>query len=78
MAPTSTPQDDYYAQMQSKEKSGNDDKKPLKIKLKTIIKKSSNPGETIGDIESQEEKNTTVPPEHTSKSRLVEREHAGE
>lgn len=79
MAPTPTSQDDYYAQIQSTQKSGSDDKKPLKLKLKTIVKKPSDPGEMIEDIEKIQTRDTMeLSIEHAPKSRLVEREHAGE
>lgn len=78
MAPTRTQQDDYYAQMQSAQKSGGDDKKPLKLKLKTVIKKS----ETTDDPPSSEVYEEVSIGESARggapKSRLVEREHAGE
>ena len=33
-------QDDYYAQVQNASQSGSDDKKPIKLKLKVVVKKS--------------------------------------
>ena len=39
------PQDDYYAQVSTSQKSGSDDKKPTKLKLKAVVKKPSD-GET--------------------------------
>ncbi len=65
---STTQQDDYYAQVQNSAQSGNDDKKPLKLKLKAVVKKSS---EEVSD----------TPPEASviqekPKARLVEREHA--
>lgn len=35
------PQDDYYAQVSAQKKSDTDDKKPVKLKLKAVVKKSS-------------------------------------
>ncbi len=81
MAPNSTPQDDYYAQMQSAQKSGGDDKKPLKLKLKTVIKKAPENTseapvqESQAHIESTTEVKQSAP---VQKARLVEREHASE
>ena len=42
------PQDDYYAQVSAQKKSDTDDKKPVKIKLKAVVKKS--PEEEISEI----------------------------
>lgn len=83
MAPTSTPQDDYYSQMPSSQKSGADDKKPVKLKLKAVVKKphedeeKESPHEvSIVDIPTA----PVVPPSipERPKARLIEREHAGE
>ncbi len=70
MAPHSTPQDDYYAQVQASQKSLWDDKKPLKLKLKTIVKKT--------EAVDEPENSPTVNEEEKPKARLVEREHASE
>lgn len=65
---STTQQDDYYAQVNSATQSWNDDKKPLKLKLKAVVKKSSEEmPEAIPEA--------VVPPEKP-KARLVEREHA--
>ena len=72
MTPPSN-QDDYYAQVQAKNASGSDDKKPLKLKLKAVVKKP-----TEEDAPKREE--DTSPREEIiserPKARLVEREHA--
>lgn len=81
MAPNSTPQDDYYAQMQSAQKSGGDDKKPLKIKLKPVIKKVSENTSEAPVPESQTHTESTTEIKQAApapKARLVEREHASE
>ena len=78
MAPTNPNQDDYYAQMQSAAKSGADDKKPLKLKLKPIVKKVETTDETPQEgVQSVEEVSTPTEKE-TPRARLVEREHASE
>lgn len=82
MAPT-TPQDDYYAQMQSSAKSGGDDKKPLKLKLKAVAKKEEKEESAVESAPILKETSAEVSPvEHTPpekpKARLVEREHASE
>lgn len=66
-------QDDYYAQVKAAGTSGTDDKKPLKLKLKAVVKKS-----TEEDIPKKEE---DISPreeiqDERPKARLVEREHA--
>jgi hypothetical protein len=38
---STTQQDDYYAKVTNTASSGTDDKKPLKLKLKAVIKKTS-------------------------------------
>lgn len=59
-------QDDYYAQVQSKDATGSDNKKPLKLKLKAVVKKPL-----------EEEKEEVLPTSlEKPKARLVEREHA--
>ncbi len=64
---TLTPQqDDYYAQVQSKDTTGSDDKKPLKLKLKAVVKKP---------LEEEKEEILPVSVEKP-KARLIEREHA--
>lgn len=65
---STTQQDDYYAQVQNAAQSWNDDKKPLKLKLKAVVKKSSEePSEVISE---------PVVPQEKPKARLIEREHA--
>jgi translation initiation factor IF-2 len=67
--------------MQSAAKAGWDDKKPLKLKLKTVVKKS---GETPADApvsehrEEVSETTTHTPEKSAPKARLITREHAGE
>jgi translation initiation factor IF-2 len=63
-------QDDYYAQVKNQGVANADDKKPLKLKLKAVIKKPSE--ET--PIESPREDSNVAP--EKPKARLVEREHA--
>ena len=67
MTPTPS-QDDYYAKVQNAAQSGADDKKPLKLKLKAVVKK---PEETPVD-----EATSSPLAKETPKARLVEREHA--
>ncbi len=65
---STTQQDDYYAQVNSATHSWNDDKKPLKLKLKAVVKKSiEEASEVIPDVPVVQER---------PKARLVEREHA--
>ncbi len=85
MAPkTDTLQDDYYAQVKTTQSSDDSTKKPLKLKLKAVVKKSTEseeatpvietkPSDTRQTVEQKEE----VPAERP-KARLVEREHASE
>ena len=72
-------QDDYYAKVEKSSTEEQDAKKPLKLKIKPVIKKpietssdsspSKNDGESVVSSEKAEEK---------PKARLVEREHASE
>lgn len=80
MAPSNTTQDDYYAQVQSAQKSGADDKKPLKIKLKPVVKKIEDAiNEAPSPLTSSESAPETPVTEVVApKARLVTREHAGE
>ena len=67
-------QDDYYAQVKSSGASGNDDKKPLKLKLKAVVKKP-----TEEEMPKPEEQDISPGDEalpERPKARLVEREHA--
>lgn len=66
-------QDDYYAQVKAAGASGTDDKKPLKLKLKAVVKKP------IEEEIPQKEEDISpreVVQEERPKARLVEREHA--
>jgi translation initiation factor IF-2 len=67
---STTQQDDYYANVANTASSGADDKKPLKLKLKAVIKKPSEdtPTEPVREDDIVEREKPT--------SRLVEREHA--
>lgn len=65
-------QDDYYAQVKAAGTTGTDDKKPLKLKLKAVVKKP-----TLEEVPKKEEDispREEVAPEKP-KARLVEREH---
>ena len=82
MAPqTDTYQDDYYAQVKTAATSDDSAKKPLKLKLKAVVKKP-----TDSETEPSQEGSTqeTIPETIISetserpKARLVEREHASE
>lgn len=76
-------QDDYYAQVKTAQSSDDATKKPLKLKLKAVVKKSTeaedvslieqHSSQTIQDIEEKKET-----PIERPKARLVEREHASE
>lgn len=44
------PQDDYYAQVSAPQKSDTDDKKPVKLKLKAVVKKSTDEEVIEADI----------------------------
>lgn len=61
-------QDDYYAKVQDTTQSSGDDKKPLKLKLKAVIKKPSE------DIQGSLPEVSVII--EKPKARLVEREHA--
>ena len=65
-------QDDYYAQVQQDAGASKDDKKPLKLKLKAVIKKPTEPEEVPREDISPSEETISEKP----KARLVEREHA--
>lgn len=62
-------QDDYYSHVTASQNTSESDKKPLKLKLKAVIKKPSD-----------ESKEASIPAEEPVKpaARLVEREHASE
>ncbi len=68
-------QDDYYAQVQSANggTASSQDKKPLKLKLKAVIKKSDSE-ETPREKEDEKREEIQEKP----KARLIEREHASE
>lgn len=63
-------QDDYYAQVQAKNTSGSDDKKPLKLKLKAVVKKP-----TEEEAPKEEDISPREEVAEKPKARLVEREH---
>lgn len=67
---STTQQDDYYANVANTASSGTDDKKPLKLKLKAVIKKPSE----VSPIEPVREDDVVII--EKPKARLVEREHA--
>jgi hypothetical protein len=67
---STTQQDDYYANVANTASSGADDKKPLKLKLKAVIKKPSEES-PIEPTREDEIVNIEKP-----KARLIEREHA--
>ena len=70
MAPqTDTYQDDYYAQVKTTAASDDGAKKPLKFKLKAVVKKPTESEAEVSPAEAIIER---------PKARLVEREHASE
>jgi hypothetical protein len=78
-------QDDYYAQVKTTQSSDDATKKPLKLKLKAVVKKPTETEEVSSPVTEQPsasnpqaiEKKEETPAEHP-KARLVEREHASE
>jgi hypothetical protein len=70
---STTQQDDYYAKVANTASSGADDKKPLKLKLKAVIKK---PSEESSIESPREDEVVAITTEEKPKARLVEREHA--
>lgn len=85
MAPqTDTFQDDYYAQVKAAQTSDDGTKKPLKLKLKAVVKKPTDSEEAAPVLQqttpeapkvvTQKEEAQVERP----KARLVEREHASE
>lgn len=79
--PKGASQDDYYAQAQATEKADTTDKKPLKLKLKAVIKKSTTeeaPKPAVASLPEIEAPQVIEPPKEVErpKARLVEREHA--
>ena len=85
MAPQKdTVQDDYYAQVKTAQSSDDGAKKPLKLKLKAVVKKPAETEEVapVGESKAPETpkelpQKEEVPVERP-KARLVEREHASE
>lgn len=83
MAPqTDTYQDDYYAQVKTTATSDDSAKKPLKLKLKAVVKKPTESEAEVSPVENiapqaSETKVQEIPVERP-KARLVEREHASE
>ncbi len=75
MTPTAN-QDDYYAQVKATGTSGTDDKKPLKLKLKVVVKKPTESEEVVPSKEDEGEKISQEVISEKPKARLVEREHA--
>ncbi len=68
-------QDDYYAQVKATGTSGTDDKKPLKLKLKAVVKKpTEEEAPKVTEPVSQIPETPVVV--ERPKARLVEREHA--
>ena len=83
MAPqTDTYQDDYYAQVKTTATSDDGAKKPLKLKLKAVVKKpteSETEASPIENIAPQTSGADVIEaPVERPKARLVEREHASE
>lgn len=78
---TDTYQDDYYAQVKTTATSDDGAKKPLKLKLKAVVKK---PTESEAEVSPTVDIATPTPPVteeavvERPKARLVEREHASE
>lgn len=77
-------QDDYYAQVKTTQSSDDGTKKPLKLKLKAVVKKTTESEEApekeapiASPVQSEEAKKEEVTVEKP-KARLVEREHASE
>ncbi len=75
MTPTAN-QDDYYSQVKATGTSGTDDKKPLKLKLKVVIKKPKESEEIFPSKEDEGERISQEVISEKPKARLVEREHA--
>lgn len=77
-----TYQDDYYAQVKISATSDDSAKKPLKLKLKAVVKKPTESETEVAPIENitPETPETEVieTPVERPKARLVEREHASE
>lgn len=71
-------QDDYYAQAQATEKADTTDKKPLKLKLKAVIKKPVEAEISVSPIQETPVPEVIESPKEVErpKARLVEREHA--
>ena len=86
MAPhTDTLQDDYYAQVKTEQTSDTSVKKPIKLKLKAVVKKPTTTEESISTetpaspaVKSETPKTPSETPVERPKARLVEREHASE
>ncbi len=72
-------QDDYYAQVQNTSQSGSDDKKPIKLKLKVVVKKPEEKEDENSPLPSAETPSEVHTSENSApKARLVTREHASE
>jgi hypothetical protein len=82
MAPqTDTYQDDYYAQVKTAATSDDGAKKPLKLKLKAVVKKPTESEAGVSPILDIPTPTVTVTEEvviERPKARLIEREHASE
>ena len=77
-------QDDYYAQVKTTQSSDDAAKKPLKLKLKAVVKKPTEAEEVSPIIEQHAPQTPQVVepkeevPVERPKARLIEREHASE
>lgn len=70
-------QDDYYSHIQKADAGADATKKPVKLKLKGVVKKPLETEEEHVEPQTTPEE-TVVPPPERPKARLVEREHASE
>lgn len=82
-------QDDYYAQVKTVQNTDDGTKKPIKLKLKVVAKKSTESEEVAPSPTTTVSENIEQPvaktethiediPKEKPKARLVEREHASE
>lgn len=81
--------DDYYANVEKSNSAHEDTKKPIKLKLKAVVKKASDApavSDVHEEVQAPQEATTSTPPqkeekkipEEKPKARLLEREHASE
>jgi hypothetical protein len=75
---TDTYQDDYYAQVKTAAASDDGAKKPLKLKLKAVVKKPTESDAEVSPIENIAPQTSGADAVERPKARLVEREHASE